>query len=393
MSYFCVIDSKKECFSVYMDGKFYDKMPSNAMYAWSYNDRLNKNIQLANIYCGNNSLNDACPLFLKKEWESISNKIDAFINSFKQARVKLNDACLRDLIPESILKEFCEIKIRIIKYIFKNYKKPPNYNFLFNISKMVWEISQQKLNLDIKPIFLKRQEKKAQELLKKVDFSNAYINYNMFGTVTGRLTTTKKSFPILNLKKEYRSCLKPVNDYFLELDYNSAELRVALALLGKKQPLKDLHEWNIENIFKEEITRQQAKVKAFRYLYNPSVCWEQMEMIYKRDEIINKYWDGQKIKNYFNRTILANSGHYAINYIIQSTANDLMLQQVFKIFNMLKDKKTFIAFTMHDSVILDVDKGEKECYSLILEIFKNTPFGVFKTNSSIGQNFGNMNVY
>ena len=73
------------------------------------------------------------------------------------------------------------------------------------------------------------------------------------------MTTQSNSFPILTLDKSYRSVLKPNSDWFVELDYNAAELRVLLGLSGKEQPEGDLHKWNVENVYKGEITREQAK--------------------------------------------------------------------------------------------------------------------------------------
>ena len=48
----------------------------------------------------------------------------------------------------------------------------------------------------------------------------------------------------MNLSKQYRKVIHPKNDFFLELDYNAAEVRVFLALSGFKQPETDIHEWN-----------------------------------------------------------------------------------------------------------------------------------------------------
>ncbi len=69
------------------------------------------------------------------------------------------------------------------------------------------------------------------------------------------MTTRKGYFPILTLDGEYRSILKPKNNYFVEFDYNAAELRVLLGLSGKAQPQEDMHQWNIDNIYRGIGTR------------------------------------------------------------------------------------------------------------------------------------------
>jgi hypothetical protein len=393
LSYFCAIDKKKDCPTIYFNGKFYDFIPEGANKTWSYVSGATSNIQLANIYCGYGSIGEVCPDFLKEEWERVYNKVASFINSAKQAKIRVEDVCLVELIPEEILKRFCETKIKIIKYVFENYIKPKNYDFLFDVSGLLYEISQQKLNLDIRSIFLKKNEKKAQDLLKNVNFFNSYIIYNLFGTITGRLTTTKSSFPILNLKKEYRNCIYPKNDYFLELDYNGAELRMALALLGKEQPEEDLHEWNIKNISKlRGVTRTEAKEKVFQYLYNPKVVNEELEKIYGRDEILYRYWNRKYIENYFGRVIPVVEKHYAISYLTQSSLNDLVLFQTVKLFNLLKstNSKSFIFCTIHDAIVIDLAEDERHCVEKWIKLFNETPFGKFKVNVSIGKNLGEM---
>ena len=92
----------------------------------------------------------------------------------------------------------------------------------------------------------------------------------MFGSVTGRLTTYPDSFPILNLKTEHRDILMPRNDWFVEMDYNGAEIRTLLSLAEKEQPVEDIHEWNMKNVYRNLVTRDEAKKRFFAWLYNPN---------------------------------------------------------------------------------------------------------------------------
>ena len=113
-------------------------------------------------------------------------------------------------------------------------------------------------------------EYKTRQFFKKINNVSPYVDYNIFGTKTGRLSTKKGSFPILTMDKRYRSSVKPNNDWFVELDYNAAELRVLLALAGKEQPDEDIHDWNVKNVYRNLLTRDEAKTRIFAWLYNPS---------------------------------------------------------------------------------------------------------------------------
>ena len=56
----------------------------------------------------------------------------------------------------------------------------------------------------------------------------------------------------------------------------------------------------------------------------------------------------------------------------------------------MSEKKSFISFCMHDSVIIDLDKSEKDLIFEMIDLFKETPLGNFKTNVALGRNYGGM---
>ena len=214
------------------------------------------------------------------------------------------------------------------------------------------------------------------------------IKYNIYGSITGRLTLGKDSFPILNLDKELRDCIKPTNHRFVELDYNSAELRVLLALSGKEQPTIDLHEWNSTHIFDGKLNRTKAKQKIFSWLYDDKIN-NLAEKVYDKQIIIDRFYDGNEVNTVYNRKIVCDKEH-AVNYVIQSTATDLVVEQAHKIQEILKGKKSFIAFYLYDSVVLDFHKDDLKLLKEIKDIFANTRFGKFLANVSVGKNFGEM---
>ena len=234
---------------------------------------------------------------------------------------------------------------------------------------------------------MRQHEFKVRQFIKRAKEVSPYIIYDMCGTKTGRLTA--KQFPILTMDKSFRKILTPTNKWFLEFDYNAAELRVMLGLLKKEQPQEDLHEWNLKNIYQGQGTREKIKKRIFAWLYNLKSHDRVSNKIYDRKSLIEKYWDGTHVKTHFHREIEA-SEHHALNYILQSTAADLFLRQLIKVWEYLKDKKSHIAFCLHDSLIIDLHEDDEAFVNNIKEIFANTELGMFKVNSRGGKNFGEM---
>ena len=392
---FQTLDNKKKCVGVYYDGNLYfnDDLPEGISETWSYSAFLSdRQIRYGNLQCSGRSLSSVCPEHLKDDWEQINKKLKAYMRSLFISKVSLDDNCFYDLVPEKFLLEYCEIKNKITKHVFENFLPPKNLRFLTLLTKVVEDINQQKLNIDIGEFKPYLAEYKARQWKKKVERLEPYIRYDIFGTKTGRLTTKRYSFPILTFPKTYRSIIKPNNDLFVELDYNGAELRTLLALSDKKQPQMDIHEWNRRYLSgKKVLSRQQIKNSIFAWLYNSKKHpnEDMLRKMYDKDKVLNEYWDGEMVKTCFNREIPADE-HHALNYIIQSTCADLILQKMIKIYDILKDRKSNIAFCVHDSVVIDLHADDKHLMRDIIEEFSNTRFGKFKTSVKTGKDFGNL---
>ena len=327
---------------------------------------------------------ELCPEHLQGEWNTTIERISAHHRSFLEAKMSLEGQPLKQLLPEKIFLKYQELRGDVERHILKNYEQPENYDFLCELDDLVSEISQQELNIDVMGI---RPTPENRDFLKKVRKIKPQISYNIFGTKTGRLTTNPGSFPILTLKKENRSVLKPQKDCFLEMDFNAFELRVLLSLLDKEQPEGDIHEWNVKNIYQGSVTRAQAKKRIFAWLYNPNSDDKLTSRYYDRGQVKDRFFSRDKIKTIFNREIESDDYH-AFNYIMQSTASDLFLQQAIKIQNMIEESN--IAFLMHDSLTLDFDKSELGSINEIRENFSQTIFGDFPISIKIGKNFGEM---
>ena len=355
---FQTLDNKNKCVGVYYDGNLYfnHELPEGVSKTWSYASFLyDREVGYGYLQCGGKSLDDVCPHNVREDWEKINNKLKAFLRSIHLSKVSMDDNCFYDMVPEKFLSEFCEVKNRITKHVFENFLPPKNLRFLTLLTRVVEDISQQKLNIDIDKLKPFLAEYKARQWRKKINSIAPYVKYDIFGTKTGRLTTKKYSFPILTFPKKYRSVIKPNNDLFVELDYNGAELRTLLALSDMSQPTMDIHEWNRKHMSgKKILSRQEVKNSIFAWLYNSKKHPNEKTLIkmYNKNKVLNDYWDGETVKTCFNREIPADQ-HHALNYIIQSTCADLILQKMIKIHDILDGKKSTVAFCIHDSIVID----------------------------------------
>ena len=387
---FQTFDEKNKCTLVYKEGTFHEQITDTCTNTWSYATYLlNKEVEYAYLYSGGKSLDSACPEDFRGQWAQSQQKIKAALKASQEVGLSLDDHCIYELIPRHYLAKFAEAKNVICKSVFNNTAKPSNYDHLLKIYKMIADIKSRKLDID--PTTIERLTVQDRNVFKLITTNDPYINYDMFKTVTGRLATKPKSFPVMTLAKKYRQVLTPTNDWLFELDFNACELRVALALLGHEQPEEDLHDWNLKNVFTRAKDRDNAKKRIFSWLYNPNSTDDKVDKIYDRKMLKDMYYDkvSNKVFTQFGREIESDEDH-SISYLIQSTAADLVFEQMYEVWNFLKDKKSFVKFCNHDSIIIDLSEEDQYEINKISKLFNNTRFGKFKINHAGGKNWSEM---
>jgi hypothetical protein len=388
---FQVVDDKKDCTGIFVDGKIeHRKLDEDLTGTWTYSDILQDcDVDYADLYCGGLSLDDACPEHLKDRLQTRTQKIQAFIRSFVTAKINLDEICFYDLVPSQHVAHYYNIKNEITDHVLSSYPRPKNYSFLRDTAITAKEIGDQKLKFNwefLKPRYTK--DMKARSLWDRFYNTDVRVHYNLFGTKTGRLGVKQGSFPILNLKKELRPFVIPTRDCFVELDYNAAEVRTLLSLSGELQPEGDIHEWNSINVFAAEKSRDDAKRSFLAWLYNPNSDAISTDS-YNRTKVLQKYYSDGVVETPFGRNIESDDFH-ALNYLLQSCSSDNCITQVNKIHRFLRDKKTNVAFVIHDSIILDMSYDERHLLNQIVEIFEDTRLGKFPSGLSIGRNLGNL---
>jgi hypothetical protein len=388
---FQVLDAKADCVGYYANNVLNPErsLPLRGQ-TWDYTHHLaNGEYEIARIYSHGATITDVCPEEMRVEWEKIKKTLKSCLKAFRTSHLSLDENCFYDVVPEYFLYQYLESKNQITQHVLDTYPKPQNYDFMYNLIQMLVDVESRPLNIDVGPIKHLLSSVRGKNFHRTLQTIRPHCDYNPWGTITGRLATNPNSFPILTMNKEFRACIKPQNDWLLELDFNAAELRVLLALADVDQPQNDIHDWNVRRIFDNKLTREEAKVKTFSWLYSSKEN-KQLERLYNKDLVRNKYWDGCKIETDYGRIIENVDEHHALNYIVQSTTIDMVHEQAYKVYELLKGRKSHIAFLIHDAVYVDLAEEDRYEILNLLDTFKKTRYDMFKVNVSAGKNLGEM---
>ncbi len=391
---FQLLDNKFDCAGTYIDGSFvWDRIPQGLTKTWGYSDHLyGMDIDYAHLLVSGKPLSAVCPEHLASRWDEANKLLKSHYKAIDTSSIDISDVCFYDLIPQKHLQHYFDTKNEITRWVFDNVEKPQHYNLLKRTQAAVKELRRHPVNLNSFAVYcIAAEDNKAKHLYDQFGDRTPYVDYDIFGTVTGRMTTKKNSFPILNLKKELKKHVRPTNDVFLELDFNAAEVRTMLALQDYKQPQEDIHEWNIKNVFKKDLSREEAKTKLFAWLYNPDS--ETIESdFYNRESLLEEYYDGTSVQTPFGRSIDAPL-RKALNYLLQSSSSDNTLDRFCKISNFLRATRSHVAFVVHDSVVIDLHKDDRFLIPQLSDMFGDTKLGRFKVNCSLGKNLGDMREF
>jgi hypothetical protein len=389
---FQVLDAKADCVGFYAANIINPTpiLPTEGA-TWEYSRHLpGDHYDIGRIYSQGAALTDVCPEDMREHWEDIKKTLKSCLKAFRTSHLSLDENCFYDVVPEYFLYQYLEAKNKITQHVLDTIPRPAHYDFMYNLVEMLSDIRSREINVNVNPIKHLLSSVRGVNFHRTLQTVKHVCDYNPWGTVTGRLATSPNSFPILTMNKEFRACVKPKNDWFVEFDFNAAELRTLIALTGEEQPPIDIHEWNRKNIYRSIGTREEAKKRIFAWMYNSKSEDFLSNRAYDKETVKNKYWDGSRIETDYGRVIENVDEHHALNYIVQSTTIDMVHEQAYKVYELLKGKKSHISFLIHDAVYIDLADEDRNELLNLLDTFRKTRYNLFKVNISAGRNLGEM---
>ena len=259
-------------------------------------------------------------------------------------------------------------------------------------------------------------------LNKWLDFAKydgrIHPSFNITNVITGRTSCSNPNLQQVPRNPELRNLFTaPKGKELIEVDYSQVELRIAADYASEQNMIEiyknngDIHTETAKTLTggrepsKEE--RSRAKAINFGFIYGMTakgfvhyafdsygMVFTQAEAELYRQKFFNKYYGLQNwykrveyecrrdfgVRNRFGRfryipEILDHNRYEqikglrkAINMPVQSTASDVLLSSVIE----LHRRKYKIVGTVHDSILIEVDKAEKHI-PVIREIMQNPP--------------------
>lgn len=231
-----------------------------------------------------------------------------------------------------------------------------------------------------------------------------YIDYNIFETATGRLSSKFHNLPKGN-KFPVKSCIvsKYDNGKIVNVDFGQLEWRVAAILSNDKVAIADINNnvdvhTNAANTLTEAgqlTSRDEAKSRSFKPLYGgyKGTPAEQAYFDWFLDRysgirdwqielgdlaLTRKWTQSPSGRIYaYPTTVRYNNGKVSnftqiANYQIQGFGSDLVLTALIALYKALKHTKTKMIITIHDSCVFDVPPEEiKETIIIIKNTLDN----------------------
>ena len=237
------------------------------------------------------------------------------------------------------------------------------------------------------------------QVAKYIHDKKLYQNYNFF-TTTSRPSNSIHNLNFAALTPEHRECFSPLNDIFIEFDFDAYHPRLIGDLIGYEFPNTSVHEYLSD---KYNVDISEGKTKTFQYLYGgiPNDVANKIEFLNMTKNLINEMWaefnQNKRINSHiYNRPMksvnLDNLNPQKLfNYYIQSYETERNVQLLNKIHQYLLTRKTNIVHYNYDSFLFDYSKEDgKEIIYDIRELLQKDNF---ITKTKVGKSYGTLKNY
>jgi len=295
-------------------------------------------------------------------------KENSTINYFYHKHRDFKD--VNKLIPISKLYESCEKLYDQIKNVIK-YKIPSGFDFYNTTAINVFYLIEQ-TGLGVYYEAYNELFKPRNPLYNTVN--NTVLTYYNLYNITSRPTNSFNSvnYAAIPHSDKHRKAFKPLNDYFVEFDFDGYHLRLLCNQIDYPLSEESAHKQLAKLYFnKEDITDEEynkAKQINFQAIYGKiPEDHKDLEIFKEIQEYIDAMWNmfndngvvwNPQSSKPFTKKLKDMHPAKLMNYMMQSletSRNILILKEVLRY---LKDKKSKIVLYTYDSITFDFSKQD-----------------------------------
>jgi hypothetical protein len=206
--------------------------------------------------------------------------------------------------------------------------------------------------------------------------SKIHTQYNLY-TTTSRPSNTFNSINFAALHKDdgERTCFKPENDKFIELDFQGYHPRLIGEMIGFDFP-KDKNTYDVLGEMLD-VSSYAAKELTFKQLYG-GVWSEYRNKPFFKDVLkyTDSIWDTYQYGGSFkceNKIFMPDANmtrSKLFNYIVQSKETSTNVQLLELVFNKLEGKKTKLVLYTYDAFLFDYSNEDGDIIQDIINILE-----------------------
>ena len=295
-------------------------------------------------------------------------RLNKLINPFYS---RYNDiANINQIIPLTKLYESSENIYNSIKQVI-DYEIPNGFDFYNKTATNVFFLLEQS-GVGTKYDAFNSIFKPKNTFYNTLD-NRVLTQYNLYNT-TSRPTNSfnNVNFAAIPHTEEHRKCFTPVNDYFVEFDFDGYHLRLLAEQIEYQLTSDSAHKQLARLYFnKKEITDdeyKEAKQINFHAIYGKIPDkYSFLDIFTRIDDYIKELWkryknDGKVLAPIsgkpFTTSLKSMNPQKLMNYVMQSLETSRNIVILKKLLKYLKTKKTTISLYTYDSIIMDFDKED-----------------------------------
>jgi hypothetical protein len=357
--------------------------------------RFDNLIELGRAVLGNTRL---------EKYVEISSTINAHLNSYKVAKIKISKYGQEDLFPPGIFQDLYKERSTVIADLFGRFEDKDIVEYyektMYKNVKGLYTIAKEPVHIDLEKI-KDSTVYFAKTIRKNTENGTTRLKFNAVGAKTGRLSFKKGSLNIYNMPKSLRKCIvAPENYKIVQFDFKSFQPRLAIFSTDDEDfKKKFVGVEDIYSLFAGE--REETKISFLSWIFSNSKNEEFEKEAWPIQNLKSKVYSESKkngkVRNRFDRVLCFGDEekHVVFQNYITSLEVDVILNLVRWINSALKSRKSRILFPFHDAIVFLIHKDELDLIEPLrnyLESAHKTVFGTtFPVDIKVGSNFGELN--